>query len=73
MENNKSYSPVKIASERSFGIIFGIIFLIIGIYPLLNDANIRLWSCIVAFIFFMLEFSFSAFAEKIKRKKKKLF
>ena len=54
MENNKSYTPVKIASERSFGIIFGIIFLIIGIYPLLNDANILLWSCITAFIFFIL-------------------
>ena len=54
MENDKSYTPVKIGSESSFGIIFGIIFLIIGIYPLLNDANIRLWSCIVAFIFFML-------------------
>ena len=44
----------KIASNRSFGIVFFILFLIIGIYPILNDQNIRTWSIIVSLIFLIL-------------------
>ena len=42
---------VKIGSNRSFGIVFFIVFLIIALYPLVNDHNIRLWSLIVSLIF----------------------
>ncbi len=44
----------KISSIRSFGIVFFIVFLIISIYPLLNDENIRIWSLIVSVIFLIL-------------------
>tara|TARA_Y100000741_G_scaffold355312_1_gene330586 strand:- start:1229 stop:1612 length:384 start_codon:yes stop_codon:yes gene_type:complete len=47
-------SKKKIASNRSFGIVFFILFLIIGIYPILNDQNIRIWSIIVSLIFLIL-------------------
>ena len=47
-------SKKKIASNRSFGIVFFILFLIIGIYPILNDQNIRTWSIIVSLIFLIL-------------------
>jgi hypothetical protein len=42
---------VKIGSNRSFGIVFFVVFLIIALYPLVNDQNIRLWSLIVSLFF----------------------
>ena len=45
---------VKIGSNRSFGIVFFVVFLIIAIYPLLNDNSIRLWSLIIGIIFLIL-------------------
>ena len=45
---------VKIGSNKSFGIVFFIVFLIIGIYPLLNHNEVRLWSLIISIIFLIL-------------------
>jgi predicted membrane metal-binding protein len=50
MNNNK----IKLGSNRSFGIIFFIVFLIIATYPLLNDNSIRLWSLVIGIIFLIL-------------------
>ena len=50
MSNNK----IKLGSNRSFGIVFFVVFLIIAIYPLLNDNSIRLWSLIIGIIFLIL-------------------
>ena len=45
---------IKISSNRSFGIVFFIFFLIIAIYPLLEDDEIRIWSFILSLIFLIL-------------------
>ena len=45
---------VKIGSNRSFGIVFFVVFLIISVYPLINDDEIRLWSLIVSLAFLFL-------------------
>jgi len=45
---------VKIGSNRSFGIVFFVVFLIISIFPLINDGNLRVWSLIISIIFFIL-------------------
>ena len=45
---------IKISSNRSFGIIFFIVFLIIALYPLINNGDLRIWSLIVSFLFFIL-------------------
>tara|TARA_Y100000816_G_C25929181_1_gene484535 strand:+ start:436 stop:819 length:384 start_codon:yes stop_codon:yes gene_type:complete len=45
---------LKIGSNRSFGIIFFIVFLIIALWPILNSENIRVWSLIISIIFFLL-------------------
>ena len=42
------------ASNKNFGIVFFIVFLIIGIYPLINEGDIREWSIIISFIFLIL-------------------
>ena len=48
-ENN-----IKISSNRSFGIVFFIFFLVLSMFPLLNNENIRIWSLIVSIIFLIL-------------------
>ena len=45
---------VKIGSNRSFGIVFFVVFLLIGFYPLLNEGNLRIWSVIISIVFFIL-------------------
>ena len=50
-EHNKSYFKIKGGTERSFGLVFAAVFAIIGFYPLWYDENIRLWACLIAFIF----------------------
>ena len=42
------------SSNKSFGILFFIVFLIIGLWPLYHSDPIRLWSIIVAVIFLIL-------------------
>jgi len=47
-------SDIKIGSNRSFGIVFFIVFLLISIYPIFNEGSIRLWSLLIAVIFLIL-------------------
>ena len=42
------------SSTRGFGIVFFIIFLVIGLYPLLNDKLIIVWSLILSLVFLTL-------------------
>mgnify|MGYP001309877010 CR=1 FL=1 len=42
------------SSNKSFGIVFFIVFLLISIYPLIKNGELRLWSLIVALIFLIL-------------------
>ena len=45
---------IKIGSNRSFGIVFFVVFLLIAIYPSLSGESVRLWSLAIATIFFIL-------------------
>jgi hypothetical protein len=47
---------IKIGSNKSFGIVFFIVFLLISLYPLINNESIRPWSLIVSLIFLALGF-----------------
>ncbi len=47
-------SEVKIGSNRSFGIVFCIVFLIIALYPLTNLGEIKIWALIISICFFIL-------------------
>jgi len=49
MDNN-----IKIGSNRSFGIVFFVVFILIGFYPLLNDGNFNIISILIGIIFFIL-------------------
>ena len=43
-----------LTSNRNFGIVFFIVFLLISLYPIINNEDIRIWSIIIALIFFIL-------------------
>ena len=45
---------IKIGSNRSFGIVFFIVFLLISLYPLINSQDIRLWSLLISLVFLFL-------------------
>ena len=50
MKNDK----IKISSNRNFGIVFFLFFLIIGFYPLLDNENIRILPIILSLGFLIL-------------------
>jgi len=58
---------IKISSNRSFGIVFFIFFLIIAIYPLLESGGIRIWSFILSLIFLILGLINSEFLTPLKQ------
>ncbi len=45
---------IKISSNRNFGIVFFIVFLLIALYPLIYSEEIRIWSILTSLIFLIL-------------------
>ena len=45
---------VKISSNRSFGLVFFIVFLLISTYPLINQGELRIWSLLISLLFLIL-------------------
>ena len=45
---------IKLGSNRSFGIVFFVVFLLIATYPLLDQGDLRVWSLIISFLFLIL-------------------
>ena len=45
---------IKVGSNKSFGIVFFVVFLLISLYPLINNEDIRIWSLVVSLIFLVL-------------------
>ena len=45
---------IQISSNKSFGVVFFIVFLIIALYPMLKGQDLRLWSLIISLIFLIL-------------------
>ena len=45
---------IKLPSNRNFGIVFSIVFLIISLWPMVSQNDIRMWSLIISGIFLVL-------------------
>ena len=45
---------IKLPTNRNFGIVFSLVFLIIALWPLLKQNDVRLWSLSISGIFFAL-------------------
>ena len=47
-------SDQKINSNRSFGIVFFLVFILIALYPLINHGEVRVWSIFISLFFLFL-------------------
>ena len=45
---------IKISSNRNFGLVFFVFFMIISLFPLFKSGNIRIWAIVTAIIFLIL-------------------
>jgi hypothetical protein len=45
---------IKVGSNKSFGIVFFILFLIIAIYPIFFNESLKVWSLVISVIFLTL-------------------
>ena len=45
---------IKTSSNKSFGIVFFVVFLLIALYPMTKGNDLRLWSLIISLIFLTL-------------------
>ena len=51
MKKNKE---IKLPSNKSFGMVFFVVFLIGSFYPLINSDSIRIWSMVISMFFLVL-------------------
>ncbi len=56
MSELETNTEIKIGSEKSFGIVFSIVFSIIGLLPLYVDAPVRFWALGISAVFLGLTF-----------------
>ena len=47
-------SKIKISSNRNFGLVFFIIFVIVSLWPLTYEGPIRIWTVIISLVFLIL-------------------
>jgi polyferredoxin len=45
---------IKTSSNKNFGIVFSIFFLLVAFYPLINNDDFRVWSLVISIIFLIL-------------------
>jgi hypothetical protein len=57
MSEVDSHIEIKQGSEKSFGIVFSIVFLIVALYPLINSNEFHTWALVVSVVFLLLTFT----------------
>jgi hypothetical protein len=55
MTSNLNNNELK-NTEKSFGIVFSIVFSIVALYPLINGDSFRVWALIISVIFLLLAY-----------------
>lgn len=58
MSDQHGHIEVKMGSERSFGLVFAVVFAIIGLWPLVSGGPVRLWAVAIAAVMLILAFLF---------------
>ena len=58
MSDVASHTEVEMGSERSFGIVFAVVFALIALWPMLfHGGSVRFWALAVALVFLALAFA----------------
>jgi saxitoxin biosynthesis operon SxtJ-like protein len=52
--DTQEHSSIEVGSSRSFGLVFATVFALIGLLPLVSEGSVRLWSLIIAGVFFLI-------------------
>jgi len=52
----ESHASIKQSSEKNFGLVFSIVFLIIALYPLISSQEVYVWALITSATFLLLAF-----------------
>ena len=52
--HSRESDKIKISSNKSFGIVFFVVFLIISLWPIKNGGDLRLWALIFSIVFLIL-------------------
>lgn len=55
-ESLEHKDDIQVGSEKSFGIVFAVVFAIIALWPLVDAHPVRWWALIVAFVFLVAAF-----------------
>ena len=55
-ENIIEKQDIQIGSNKSFGIVFAVVFLIIALWPLLDEGMFRVWALVTGIILFIISF-----------------
>ena len=53
-ENLTTKDEVKSGSDKSFGLVFGVVFAVIGLWPLLYTQPIRFWALVVCVLLVLI-------------------
>ena len=55
MQSDNSYHEVQMGSERGFGVVFAVVFAIVGAWPLaFGTGGVRWWAMAIAAVFLLL-------------------
>jgi len=55
------------STDRTFGIVFAVVFALIGLWPLINGDDVRLWSLGVGAVFLLVAFVRSSLLAPLNR------
>ena len=66
-ENYRRSRNIEIGSDRSFGIVFAIVFALIGVFPLLSSGPLRIWALGVAGIILVIAMAAPKFLHSANR------
>lgn len=58
---------IKLPTNKNFGVVFFIVFLLIALWPLLNKNEIRIWALVISFIFLILGLMNSIYLTPLNR------
>ena len=58
---------LNLPSNKNFGIVFFIVFMLVALYPLLKNQEIRIWSLLISVIFLFLGLRNSVFLTPLNK------